>query len=71
MPQHFATAQNWLELAGALRGDVPPYARGLALLNGILSDGCRGHVCRPRTQTLTPAQLAITRATLVRADIED
>ena len=71
MPQHFATAQNWLELAGALRGDVPPYARGLALLK---RDPER-RVPRSRMPTAHAdahaRQLAITRATLVRADIED
>jgi hypothetical protein len=52
-----------LELAGTLRSDIPLYARGLAMLNVILTDGT-GVTYSDHGGDALARQLACARATL-------
>lgn len=66
LPSRAAVLRNrsdLLELAGTLRSDVPLYARGLAMLNVILTDGTGVTYTDRRGHALT-RQLAIVRAAL-------
>lgn len=66
LPSHATVLRNrsdLLELAGTLRSDVPLYARGLALLNVILTDGT-GVTYTDRCGHALARELAIVRATL-------
>lgn len=66
LPSRAAVSRNrsdLLELAGTLRSDVPLYARGLAMLNVILTDGTAG-AFSDRCGFVLARQLASVRATL-------
>ena len=59
----FRNRSDLLELAGTPRSDVPLHARGLAMLNVILTDGT-GVTYTDRRGDALARQLAIARATL-------
>jgi hypothetical protein len=66
LPSRAAVSRNrrdLLELAGTLRSDIPLYARGLAMLNVILTDGT-GVTYSDHGGDALARQLACARATL-------